>query len=463
MHKICLCLFTYNTNPVQSNQLHFSSTFMAARAFKKEDTRLMGSNEAKTTTPDEVKRKPRTDKYIWGIYIALVFISLIELYSASSREVKVGHIFTPLIRHAVLLGCGCLIMVGLQRVRYQVFYKLTWFIVGVSIVAAIYTLFNGEDINNAKRSFSVGFFNVQPSELLKFSAALLIAKVLGDNQIRVNGRPEVKNKGVIIVAAVVLIFSGLIVNQGLTNTLLLMAISLSMMLIGGVSIKQFMMVLATYVILGVCYFTYSSIKADAAAKAPQTEQVSVESRSDRTKMRFDRIIHFFSSDRYTDSITSENRQEQYSYIAQANGGVVGVGVGNSRETARLPLAFSDYIFAIVVEDIGFAGGLLVLILYLLLLARAGAVGGSLRKAFPTLLIIGMAVFIVFQALFHMAIVTGVFPVSGQPLPFISKGGSSVIISSVALGIMLSVSRNAARRKDPAYIEEEETNFADNPY
>ncbi len=137
-------------------------------------------------------------------------------------------------------------------------------------------------------------------------------------------------------------------------------------------------------------------------------------------------------------------------MAQANGGIIGQLPGNSRETARLPLAFSDYIFAIVVEDWGFLGGMFLLALYLMLLARAGAIASRCSRAFPALLVMGMAVMIVLQALFHMAIVTGVFPVSGQPLPLISKGGSSIIATSIAFGIMLSVSRFAVqndKRKD----------------
>jgi cell division protein FtsW len=150
-------------------------------------------------------------------------------------------------------------------------------------------------------------------------------------------------------------------------------------------------------------------------------------------------------DKYNDPITSDNQQEQYSFIAQANGGIFGVFPGNSRETARLPLAFSDYIYAIVIEDTGLVGGVTLLLLYLWLLARAGRIAMKCKKAFPALLVIGMSVFIVYQALFHMAIVTGCMPVSGQPLPLISKGGSSVIITSVALGMMLSVSRFAERK------------------
>ena len=146
----------------------------------------------------------------------------------------------------------------------------------------------------------------------------------------------------------------------------------------------------------------------------------------------------------------------YGYMAQAHGGIVGVMPGNSRETSRLPLAFSDYIFSIVVEDLGLVGGCALLLFYLSLMARAGNIARQCKRAFPALLVIGMAVMIVLQALFHMAIVTGVFPVSGQPLPLISKGGSSILITSIAFGIMLSVSRFATQSKAKKHEYDPET-------
>ncbi len=142
-------------------------------------------------------------------------------------------------------------------------------------------------------------------------------------------------------------------------------------------------------------------------------------------------------------------------MAQANGGIHGVGPGNSRESARLPLAFSDYIYAIVVEELGLIGGVAVLILYLWLLARAAGIASRCSITYPALIVMGMAVMIAFQALFHMGIVTGVFPVSGQPLPLISKGGTSIIVTCIAFGIMLSVSRTASRHGNKKHEISEE--------
>lgn len=415
---------------------------------------------------EAMRPKPRRDRQIWGIYILLVVVSLIELYSASSREVVAGNIFGPIVRHAILIFVGFVLMILLQRTHYKRFYNWAYVIVGLCVASAIYTMFFGQVINGARRSFSVlGLFSVQPSELLKFAAALLIARVLCNYRfIYRRGHEEedrrYNRKLVLGVAATVLFFGVLLVSQGLTNTILLMAISLAMMLIGGVRWREFGAILGIYAVLGLGYGAFKVATSGDHADVNTEQAVAKGQTVDRTGTRMQRISDYFRDDKYNDTITSENRQEQYSYIAQANGGVFGVFPGNSRETARLPLAFSDYIYAIVIEDTGLIGGIVVMALYLWLLARAGRIAMKCKKAFPALLVIGMAVFIVCQALMHMGIVTGFLPVSGQPLPLISKGGSSVIVTSIALGVMLSVSRFAARKGARQEVQDNITELSD---
>ena len=400
-----------------------------------------------------MRPKPRRDRYIWGIYLFLVAISIVEVFSASSREITAGNILGPLLKHVVLLFGGFILMVVLQRVHYKRFYDWAWVIVVLCILAAVYTMFFGQRLNSAVRSFSFfGLFSVQPSELLKFSAALIIPRLLCKYRVeyrRGHEEEDLKyNQSLIyMVGGVVLVFSGLMINQGLTNAILLVLIALSAMLVGGVRWKAFFFITAVCAFLALGYGCYKVINAGQ--------------KNDRTEMRMKRITDFLRDDKYLDEITDDNCQEQYSFIAQANGGILGVGPGNSRETARLPLAFSDYIYAIIIEDIGLLGGMFVLALYLCLLARAGRIAMKCKKAFPAMLVIGMAVFITFQALMHMAIVTGAAPVSGQPLPLISKGGSSVIVTSIALGVMLSVSRFAARKGIKQEVRDNLYSLSDN--
>lgn len=400
-----------------------------------------------------MRPKPRRDRYIWGIYLFIVAISIVEVFSASSREITAGNILGPLLKHVVLLFGGFILMVVLQRVHYKRFYDWAWVIVVLCILAAVYTMFFGQRLNSAVRSFSFfGLFSVQPSELLKFSAALIIPRLLCKYRVeyrRGHEEEDLKyNQSLIyMVGGVVLVFSGLMIKQGLTNAILLVLIALSAMLVGGVRWKAFFFITAVCAFLALGYGCYKVINAGQE--------------NDRTEMRMKRIADFLRDDKYLDEITDDNCQEQYSFIAQANGGILGVGPGNSRETARLPLAFSDYIYAIIIEDIGLLGGMFVLALYLCLLARAGRIAMKCKKAFPAMLVIGMAVFITFQALMHMAIVTGAAPVSGQPLPLISKGGSSVIVTSIALGVMLSVSRFAARKGIKQEVRDNLYSLSDN--
>ncbi len=398
------------------------------------------------------------DKYIWGVYIFLIIVSVIELYSASSREVTASNVLAPIMRHGFMLLLGFGVVVGLSRVKYKVFnHGITVFALAALLIA-VYVLFKGQIINGARRSMSLFGIALQSAELLKIAVVLVIARVIAFNQ----ERGGVTTFGVARCAFFVLLCSGLLFTQGLTNTLLLMGISISMMLIGGIQNRKLGIVLLIYLIIGGAGYMWKSHDKQSAAEVALIAETSRDASGEATtlnrtgthKGRIARWL-FDSIPKYEQPITSVNRQEMYSFMAQANGGWHGVLPGNSRETARLPLAFSDYIFAIVIEDWGFMGGMLLLTAYLILLGRAGAIAAKCRSAFPSLLIMGMAVMIVLQALFHMAIVTGVFPVSGQPLPLISKGGSSILVTSIAFGIMLSVSRSAAFKDDDNAIISQE--------
>lgn len=400
-----------------------------------------------TDITDKYAPVAKGDKHLWGIYIVLCLISVIELYSASSREVAGAGmgVFGPIIRHGAMLVAGFFIIMFLQRTHYRkILNAIPWFAL-ISIGMMFYTLAFGETINGAKRSFHLLFISIQPSEFLKISAAMMVALIMARTQIKGGG---VKKLGVYLSAGVILLFCALLAPQGLTNTLLLISISVSMMIIGGISMNRLFKVLGIYVLCFMLYLGVTHLRESSRSENPDAvEHVDDNTQSkSRLSVWVDRLGSYFGTGqpKYMEPITSDNRQEMLGFIAQAHGGVTGVGPGNSRETSRLPLAFTDYIYSIIIEELGLIGGLFVLVLYLWLLARASAIASRCSRAFPALLVIGMALTIVFQALFHICIVTGVIPVSGQPLPLISKGGSSILVTSIAFGIMLSVSRFAVR-------------------
>lgn len=401
----------------------------------------------------------KADPYILGIYFVFIVISLIEIFSASSTEVRADNIYGPLKRHAIFLMAGMLIVYFFQRLHYG-YLRSYAVLLGVgSLALLIFASFFGANINGAQRAILIGGFTIQPPEIVKYTVVLLLAKILGDNQLP----GGVKSAGVFKVAVVVLLFSAVLWVNGLTNMILLMGVSIAMFLIGNIEWKKLVVVFVAYAVCGgmlvMLKYSGSSSEFDRVERE-MTAEVQESSGIGRDKTHLHRISSFLEGVEPTDEITDDNRQVWFATMAQAHGGVIGKGPGNSRESARLPLAFSDYIYSIVVEDSGLVGGVVVLILYLFLVARAGVIAFRLQKAFPTFLIMGCAVMIVFQALVHMAIVVGIVPVSGQPLPFISKGGTSILVMSAAIGTMLSVSRFALYRSEDMSARKKRRNEMD---
>lgn len=402
------------------------------------------SRRGETTAVVGKRRRPKPDRFLWGIYLALLFISVIELFSASSSEVSGSNVYEPLIRHCIFLGIGLVLVIWLQSIHFGYFSRFASTMAILSLVLLVISSFFGAEINGAQRAIRIAGFTIQPPEIVKLTVIIWLATILGKNQ-----RPGgVSTFAVIKVAVIVVVFAGILWINGLTNTILMMGVSICMFLIGGIQWKKLLAVAVVYgvaagMLWAVKYVGGTSTEFDSAGGVP-VEQTSDLGRHHTQKGRVQRYLEGVNP---ADPIDDFNRQVIFAKMAQANGGLFGQGPGNSRENARLPLAFSDYIYSIVVEDTGFVGGVLLLLLYLLLLGRAGSVAYKCNRAFPAFLIMGCAVLIVFQALVHMAIVTGLFPVSGQPLPFISKGGTSVVVMSMAIGIMLSVSRFAVTSTD----------------
>lgn len=397
----------------------------------------------------QASERPKPDTYIWGIYIMLLMISVIELFSASSAEVSGTNVYMPLIRHGIFLVLGLGLVLVLQNIHYGYYSRFAWFLALISFFLLLISNFIGIEINGAQRAINVAGFTIQPAEIVKLTVVVLLATILGRHQ-----QPRgVSNQGMIEAAIVVVVFGGCLWKNGLTNTILLFGVSLSMFLIGGMKWKKFAMIVGIYILCGGVLYVmkYQNDKGSEFDTIGQTEIVSS---NDRSKTHIGRVGRFIAGVHPNDPIDDYNRQVVFAKISQANGGIFGQGPGNSRESSRLPLAFSDYIYSIIVEDTGLVGGIILLVIYLFLLARAGRIAYKCSRAFPAFLIMGCAVLIVFQALVHMAIVTGLFPVSGQPLPLISKGGTSVLVMSAAIGIMLSVSRFAVTSGNKNAIKQE---------
>ena len=405
------------------------------------------------------------DPWIWGIYIMLLVISIIESYSASSREIAAQGIYMPIIKQCMFLalGAGCIFLI----LRYE--YNSTIFLYSaipgfavITVFCLLYVMFFGEVINGARRAMTIiPGFTIQPAEMAKLSIVTILSYILAKSQ----KNQDISTGGLVASAVAVAIYGGLMIRSGLTNTLLLVAISGSMLLIGGARFKKIGILMGFFVVLMGFFFIIKSHndKKDEVFSDTQKELQAVVATPDggvaemplptgsgevagpgRSGTWKSRIREWWHSDSLVyRPITAKNQQEMFSRMAQAHGRLIGVGIGQSRECSRLPLAFSDYIYSIIVEELGMVGGVFVLLLYLSLLGRAAMIVRRSKRVLPSLLVIGMASYITFQALFHMAINVGVFPVSGQPLPLISKGGTSILMISAAFGVMLNVSRTIA--------------------
>ena len=207
--------------------------------------------------------------------------------------------------------------------------------------------------------------------------------------------------------------------------------------------------------LGLGAYKYKTSAEDKTEFSERQELVNQLNHTDtdtiggagRGKVWNKRVDDFYRPNKHLEPFSLEHQQEQLSFIAQAHGHILGVGPGKSREAARLPLAYSDYVFAIIVEELGLIGGLFILLIYVWILGRSAKLTLQFKHTMPGVLVMGCSFVIVFQALYHMAIVSGVIPVSGQPLPLISKGGISVLATSLTFGVMLSVARHAVHVTD----------------
>lgn len=424
---------------------------------------------------EEMTRK-HGDPWIWGIYIMLIVISLVETYSAASREVVKMGVYMPILKHILFLMIGGGLLLATYRIPYTNKKYLIFYTVGltaISILLLIYVLFFGENYNNAQRSFRVVGISVQPFEIAKLAVVLCLSLVLSRTQ-KGNG---VSNNGVIVCVLLIAVYGLLTYVNGMTNFLLLTSISLVMMVVGGITFKRIAILLVAFGLVGGAIYMIKSSNDDKdenlQKSRSQTEQVMQEGENgeliaeqaskkgkkkvDRSNVRKKRIENWLNNDSLWTRpiIPNENDQEMFAYMAQAHGGVTGVFFGNSRETSRLPLASSDYVFSIIVEDTGLIGGVIVLTLFLALLLRAAMIARRCRRTLPTLMVIGLASMITLQALFHIAINTGVFPVSGQPLPLISKGGSAIVVTSYAFALLLSISRTVAGLTDKENATKEE--------
>ena len=405
--------------------------------------------------------KFKGDAVIWSVFFFLCLISIIEVFSASSNlSFKSGNYLGPVIKHCALLAVGVVVMVCTMNIKCRYFKIVTPFALLVSIVMLIVVFFVGESTNGSQRWIEFLGIQFQPSEFAKGTLVLATAQILSAMQTP-EGTDKRAIKYILVVCAFII---PLIMVENLSTAALLCVVVFLMMLIGKVPAIQLgrllgvtMLILAT-VVSAVMIFGHDK-KQDAEEGAQQALVEQAEEKDDafpgKVFHRFDtwksRIDNFLSNEYVAPEdvdINGKDAQTSHANIAIASSNVIGKGPGNSVERDFLSQAFSDFIYAIIIEELGILGAVFVCMLYIVLLFRTATIANRCANTFPALLIMGFALLLVVQALFNMAVAVGLVPVTGQPLPLISKGGTSTIINCAYIGVILSVSYSAKKRDEP---------------
>lgn len=387
------------------------------------------------------KRLFQGDLVIWAIYFWLCMISLIEVYSAgSSLSYKSGDFMAPLFKQAIFLGIGTAVVWVIHSIPCR-FFKLGVFLYPISIFLLILTLIIGAKENDGARWLNFGI-KFQPSEIAKGALVLFVALILSFGQTEKGA----DKRAMKIILFATCLTCALIVTENLSTAALLFATVFVMMFIGRVPTKQLGK------IVGVCLLGVVLL-ATIVTIFPK-EKLNESKLLHRASTWVDRVKDH-TSDKETMSDTiflRDHAQEARAKIAIASSNMIGKMPGNSEQRDHLAQAYSDFIYAIIIEEMGVLGAVFVAFLYIILLFRAGRIASMCERNFPAYLTMGLAILLVIQAMVNMLVAVGLIPITGQPLPLISRGGTSNIINSVYFGMILSVSRYARKNLDGQKIE-----------
>lgn len=362
------------------------------------------------------------DKVIWAIMLVLSLISILVVYSAIvtlAHKFKQGNTEYYLIKHVVIISLGFGLTYLFHRIKYTVFSKVAQIGFILSIPLLLYTLLRGVSAGEASRWLEIPGLGLtfQTSDIAKLMLLMYVARVLTTKQEQL-GEFKLLFRYLLLPIGIVCV---LILPANFSTAALLFMNCVFLMFIGRVKIRFLLYIfgacLAFSLLLGVIVYQFpNAIPRGGTWKA--------------------RIENYSKGD------SKSNYQSEQAKIAIATGGVIGKGPGNSTQRAFLPQASSDFIYAIIIEEYGLMIGFLMLFLYMIFLFRGIRIMRDSDKTFGGFLASGLAFSLVFQALINMAVAVNLFPVTGQPLPLVSMGGTSIWFTCIAIGIILSVSRSS---------------------
>lgn len=387
-----------------------------------------------------VKNLLKGDSVIWAIFFILCIISVVEVFSATSSLVyKTPTHWGPITRHILFVFAGIVVAIVAHLIPYKKFKTLGYILYLVSCIMLMYlmisslvfsltsqSLAGAENVNDAVRYITIFGVDFQPSELAKMSVIIIVSHTLAKHS--ADGFERRDTFWIIICVtgfAALLIF-----KENLSTAAILCFVVYIMMWLGGVP-KDQMRKLTLVMVIGVALFALILMLSD---------ELKILQRFATWK---DRLVDFITpvGDDIAEYNYKDNRQVAHSNIAIASSNIWGCLPGNSVQRDFLYQAYSDFIFAIIIEELGLIlGGVLLPLLYIVLMIRAGKIAKKCNSIFATYLALGIAILIGLQAMINMGVTVGVLPVTGQPLPLVSRGGTSFLINSLYIGILLSISR-----------------------
>ena len=371
-----------------------------------------------------LKKNLEGDYQIWTVIAALSIISIVVVASASGRLAVQdgGNVFFLVIKHSIYMSIGLGAMWFFHRLDYHKFAVFSNIGVILSVILLLYAFRFEHGINNANRWIHVGGMTFMPSDIAKLSLITNLAFMLAKRQ-----HLEYQFNDVVPMAGKIIVVSACIALTNVSTALLLCATCFLLMFIGRVPLKFIGMVIIGLFLAGTILV-----------------MTGTGSRIETARNRISNFVKNVNGKKKKNADKDENYQIERSYYAIANGGLTGKGPGKSQQRYFLSESESDFIYAIIIEEWGMIGGLFVMSLYLWFLYRGMKAVDSSGRAFGGLLSAGLTFSLVIQAMVHMGVATGLGPVTGQPLPLLSMGGSSLLFTGAMIGIIISVSKDKVK-------------------
>ncbi len=366
------------------------------------------------------------DKIIWMVVIILSVISILAVYSSTGTlayKYQAGNTEYYLIKHFIILMFGLLLMFLAHKIKYTYYSRLSQLALIVGIPLLLITLLMGTSIHDASRWLTLPVINIsfQSSDFAKLALIMYLARLLTKKQ---NQIKDFKSAFVPVILPVIIV-CGLILPANFSTAAILFSTSIVLMFIGRVNYKY----IAAIIFIGAFALTIFVVILLRSAD---------QGRVNTWSARVENYINKTDADTY---------QADQAKIAIASGGILGKMPGNSTQRNFLPQAFSDFIYAIIIEEYGLIGGFIILLLYMILLYRGVRIAHKAPGTFGSLLVAGLTFSLVFQAMINMAVTVNLLPVTGQPLPMLSMGGTSLWFTGLAIGIILSVSRKIEENQE----------------